>query len=341
FEPAGAYFNTATCGLPPQQTVAAMGAVLEDWRRGHVNAPDFDPIITRARELYAGLVGVDPGTVAIGHQVSPFVGIIAESLPDDARVITATGDFTSVTFPFAAQQHRGVTIDEVPLESLAASIDSSVQLIAVSAVQSATGALADLEAICAAADAAGADVLLDVTQAAGWLPLNAGRIAYTVCSAYKWLLAPRGTAFLTVRADRLAAITPSQAGWYAGEHPWESIYGLPLRLAADARRFDVSPGWFSWVGTQTSLQFLTDIGIAELHRHALACERAFAEGAGLEPSGSAIRSLVADDEVPGLLAGVDASAAMRAGRLRMSFFANNTEQEALEIGALLRSHVRD
>ena len=33
------------------------------------------------------------------------------------------------------------------------------------------------------------------------------------------------------------------AGWYAGQHPWESIYGTPLRLAEDARRFDVSPAW--------------------------------------------------------------------------------------------------
>ena len=31
------------------------------------------------------------------------------------------------------------------------------------------------------------------------------------------------------------------SGWYAGDDPWQSIYGPPLRLAMDARRFNVSP----------------------------------------------------------------------------------------------------
>jgi hypothetical protein len=36
-------------------------------------------------------------------------------------------------------------------------------------------------------------------------------------------------------------LTPHYAGWYAGDDPWSSVYGGPLRLASDARRFDVSP----------------------------------------------------------------------------------------------------
>src|SRR5690606_24907181 len=233
----GLYFATATCGLPPRVTSGAMDTVLADWRRGRVEAPEFDAVIAQARERYARLVGVDASTVAIGHQVSPLVGLVADSVPDGARVLTAAGEFTSVTFPFAAQEHRGVSITEVRLEKLAASIDASTDLVAVSAVQSADGAIADLDAIAAAADRHGAKVLVDLTQAAGWLPVQAGRFAYTVCGTYKWLLSPRGTAFLTVREDVMDSLVPSQAGWYAGEKPWESIYGLPLRLAKDARRF--------------------------------------------------------------------------------------------------------
>src|SRR5450759_3085088 len=54
--------------------------------------------------------------------------------------------------------------------------------------------------------ATGARVLLDTTQAAGWLPIDASRFAYTTGGGYKWLLAPRGTCFFTVQpelADRL------------------------------------------------------------------------------------------------------------------------------------------
>lgn len=341
FEADGLYVATATCGLPPRPTSTAMGAVLEDWRRGRISAADFDPVIADARSRYARLVGVDPATVAIGHQVSPLVGLVAAAVPDGAEILTVTGEFTSVTFPFAAQADRGVRVREVAPEDLVEAVTATTGLVAVSAVQSSDGAIADLAALAAAADRHGVDVLVDVTQAAGWLPVDASRFAYTVCSAYKWLLSPRGTAFLTVRPDRLDGLRPDHAGWYAGQSPWESIYGLPLRLAADARRFDVSPGWFSWVGTRASLAFLEQIGPQACHRHALAVEAAFARAADLAPGPSAIRSLVADDRVPGILAEAGAVASIRAGRLRLSFHVNNTVAEGEHLGALLRGHVRD
>ena len=341
FEAEGPYFATATCGLPPRETSAAMADVLEDWRRGRVDAVGFDSVIAHARELYARLTSVDPATVAVGHQVSPLVGLVAGSVRDGAEILTATGEFTSVTFPFAAQERRGVTVREVPLESLADAVREGVDLVVVSAVQSSTGAVADLDAVADAADAHDVDVLVDLTQATGWLHVDAGRFAFAVCGAYKWLLSPRGTAFLSVREDRLDRLTPDQAGWYAGEAPWESIYGLPLRLAEDARRFDVSPAWFSWVGTRASLAFLDAIGPRACHRHALEVESAFAAAAGLEPGGSAIRSLVADPEVAGLMAGARAVGSVRAGRLRLAFHVNNTVEEAETLGRLLRGHVTD
>ena len=339
FAPDGPYFATATSGLPPRRTVEAMDAVLEDWRRGLLDATAFDPVIAKARDLYAALTGVHPATVAIGHQVSPLVGLVAASVPDGSEILTAAGEFTSVTFPFAAQTERGIAVTEVPLDGLADAVHAGLDLVVVSAVQSSDGRLADLDAIATAADEHGVDVLVDLTQAAGWLPVDAGRFAYTVCGAYKWLLSPRGTAFLTVREDRLPAITPGQAGWYAGRRPWESIYGLPLRLADDARRLDVSPAWFSWVGTHASMRFLTDVGVDVLHRHALEAQTAFARAAGLEPVPSAIVSLDADDSVPWLLADAGATASVRAGRLRLSFHVNNTVAEAEELGRLLRGHV--
>lgn len=337
----GLYFATATSGLPPRSTSGAMDSVLADWRRGRIDAGSFDTVIAQARERYARLVGVEPGTVAIGHQVSPLVALVAASVPDGAQVLTATGEFTSVTFPFAAQQGRGVRVREVPLETVAEEIDDGVHLVAVSAVQSADGAIADLDAIADAADRHGVRVFVDLTQAVGWLPVDAGRFAFTVCGTYKWLLSPRGTAFLTVRDDALDSLVPSQAGWYAGADPWDSIYGLPLRLAPDARRFDVSPAWFLWVGTNASLRFLEGIGIGELHRHALEVEAAFAAAADLEPGSSAIRSLVADPTVPGRLGRLEAVASVRAGRLRLSFHVNNTVAEAEQLGRALRGHVHD
>ena len=339
FEPDGTYLNSATMGLPPRATLAALASAQDEWRRGTAHAPGYDADVAAAREAYARLVGVGAETVAIGSQVSPLVALVAAAVPDGATVLVPEGEFTSVTFPFLAQEARGIRVREVPLAEVAEHVDGSTGLVALSAVQSSDGAVADLVAVESAAARHGVDVLVDVTQAAGWLPLEAGRFAYTVCAAYKWLLSPRGTAFLTVRPDRWERLVPAAAGWYAGEHPWSSIYGLPLRLAADARRFDVSPGWHAWVGTASSLALLAQVGIGELHAHAVAVEAAFAEGAGLEPVGRAVRALAADHEVPALLAAHGIVAAERAGRLRVSFHVNNTVQEAERAGAVLRGHV--
>ncbi|MFL6078796.1 MAG: aminotransferase class V-fold PLP-dependent enzyme [Ornithinibacter sp.] len=339
FEPDGTYLNSATMGLPPRATLAALAAAQDEWRRGTAHAPGYDADVAAARGAYARLVGVGAGTVAIGSQVSPLVALVAAAVPDGSTVLVPEGEFTSVTFPFLAQGARGIRLREVPLAEIAGHVDGTTGLVALSAVQSSDGTVADLAAVEAAAARHGVDVMLDVTQAAGWLPLEAGRFAYTVCAAYKWLLSPRGTAFLTVRPDRLEHLVPAAAGWYAGELPWSSIYGSPLRLAPDARRFDVSPGWHAWVGTASSLALLEQVGIGELHAHAVAVEAAFAEGAGLEPAGRAVRALAADARVPDLLAEHGIVAAERAGRLRVSFHVNNTQDEAARAGALLRGHV--
>lgn len=219
-------------------------------------------------------------------------------------------------------------------------VDASVSVVALSAVQSADGAVADLDAVAAAADASGAEVLLDLTQAAGWLDVDASRFAWTVTGGYKWLLGPRGTAFLTVRPDLLERMVPTSAGWYAGADRWSSIYGLPLRLAEGARRLDVSPAWHSWVGTRSSLELLTEVGSPALQAHALEVEAAFARAAGLKPGGSGIRALEADPAVAGLLREHHIVAAERAGRLRLSFHLNNTVEEAERVGALLAGLVR-
>ena len=118
------------------------------------------------------------------------------------------------------------------------------------------GRVLDTSALLEVARRHGAATLIDATQAAGWLPLAASDFDYVVATAYKWLLAPRGAAFMAVRPERLSALRPHSAGWYAGEDVSESYFGPPLRLAKTARRLDIGPAWLCWVGCAASLAFL-------------------------------------------------------------------------------------
>ncbi|MFP4635716.1 MAG: aminotransferase class V-fold PLP-dependent enzyme, partial [Nitriliruptoraceae bacterium] len=299
----------------------------------------FDAPVEDSRRRFAQLVGVDPSWVAVGPQVSFFVGLVAASLPAGSQVLTAAEDFTSVLFPFHAQHPRGITVREVPLDDLVAAIDDDTSLVAVSAAQSADGRVADLEGLLTATADTDTRVLLDTTQSAGWLPLDASRFHYTITGGYKWLLAPRGTAFMTVQPGLVDELSPVAAGWYAGEDRWTSVYGSPLRLASDARRFDVSPAWHSWVGQAPSLELLLEVGPDRLHRHAVGLAHRFQDAVGLPRHDSAILAMDTDAEVPRLLEEAGIAAATRAGRLRLAFHVSTTTEDVDRAAEVLVGHV--
>ena len=328
FSPEGAYLNTATYGLPPRSAVAAMAAAADEWRHGRTGFDGWDRSVDAARAAFARIAGVAAGDVAIGPAVSAFAGIVAAALPPGARVLAVEGDFTSVLFPFLAQEPRGVRVELVPLERVAEALGAEHDLVAFSAVQSADGRVADLDAIAAAAAHHGARTFVDTTQATGWLPLDASRFDFTACSAYKWLLSPRGTAFSTLRPELRETLVPHAAGWYAGDDVPASYYGAPLRLAHDARRFDISPAWLNWIGTAASLELLEAVGIEAVHAHDVALAARLRAGLGLPPHDSAIVSVGGlEEDAAERLRAAGVMAAGRGGALRLSCHLYTTERD--------------
>jgi selenocysteine lyase/cysteine desulfurase len=326
WRPETVYLNTASFGLPPDPAFEALSAAQEDWRHGRVSWEHWTAVTDRARAEFATLVRVRPEHVAVGANVSGLIAQVALAIPDGSKVIAPEPEFTSLLFPFLAQADRGVTVEVVPLAELVDRIDGSVDIVATSAVQSSTGELADLDAVAAAARAHGALTVIDATHAIGWLPLDASRYDAVACAAYKWLMSPRGTAFMTLSEALAERITPHQAGWYAAADPLKDQFGPPLRLGPGARRFDTSPAWFSWVGTEPALRVINEIGVETIHAHDLRLANRFREGLGQPPGDSAIvTSDVADATEKLAKAGIMAAA--RAGRLRASFHLYNTEQD--------------
>jgi selenocysteine lyase/cysteine desulfurase len=320
WEPAGVYCNTASYGLPPQPAWEAMQAALADWRGGRTSWEHWGHSTEASRSAFARLVGVPIGHVAVGSTVSELMGSVVTALPDGARVAVPDIEFTSTLFPLLVQQRLDVRT--VPPDELVAAIEAGVDAVAFSAVQMSTGLLADLDAITAAAAATRTITICDATQALGWLPLDHHDFDAVVCSAYKWLMSPRGTAFLAISDRLLERVVPHSAGWYAGEDVHASYFGPPLRLARSARRLDLSPAWFSWVGTQPALELIEQIGIDAIHAHNVGLANRFRAGVGLDPGDSAI--VCAD--LPGAAGRLERAAivaAIRGGRLRTSWHVYN------------------
>ncbi|MEV6770049.1 aminotransferase class V-fold PLP-dependent enzyme [Nocardia sp. NPDC051030] len=325
FAPTVTYLNTASCGLLPTTVLAAVTAADQRRASGEFDIPGVDAAIATSRAAYGRLVGTDADHVAIGTQVSQLVGLIAESLPEGANVLVPEGEFNSVLWPFLARPDLNVRT--VPLRELADAIRPGDALVAASVVQSADGSVLDMPEVVGAAHAHGARVLFDLSQAAGWLPVHDTGADWLVCGGYKFLLGPKGSAFLSATDEAFDSLRPIGASWYSGFDPWQTCYDGPLRQADNARRFDLSPVWPSWIGHVPAFELLESVGIEAIHRHNVALANRLRAGLGLAPGNSAIVSFEAAPEAAARLRAAKVIGAMRAGRLRLAVHLNNTEAD--------------
>ena len=335
FSPKKIYLNTATVGLPCHATVDAMQHDIAHWQFGELNVPAYDEVIKRCRDLFAGLIHTSPDCISIGHQVAPFMTLLAQSLKPGTRILSVDNDFTSVLFPFFVREPE-IDVELVSLSELPSKLeqDRHFDWVALSAVQSSNGKVADLDAISEAAKQTNTRIVLDGTHAVSWLNIRPEHWDMLVCGAYKWLLSPRGTAFAAIKPELMESIPPIMANWYAGEHVWESIYGAPVRLANTARRYDVSPAWLPWVGTLPALELINSVGIDKIGSHNIALANRFRRGMEMEDSNSAIVSLQ-QAGIDEKLQAAGVSASIRAGAARLSFHLYNTEDEVDQVLAIL------
>ena len=215
----------------------------------------------------------------------------------------------------------------MPLDRLAEAIDASTDVVAVSAVQSSTGELADLDAIAAAARHHGALTMIDATHAIGWLPLDATRFDAVACAAYKWLMSPRGTAFMVLKPERWRTrSTPTRP---AGTPPrTRSRTSSARRCGCAAPRAGSTPRPRGSAGSAPSRRCscINEIGVETIHAHDLALANRFRAGLG-EPEGNSAIVTSAVPDATEKLARAGIMAAARAGRLRASFHLYNTEAD--------------
>ncbi|MEV0372716.1 aminotransferase class V-fold PLP-dependent enzyme [Streptomyces sp. NPDC050636] len=345
FAPDTTYLNSASSGLLPARTAAALRAAIDESASHGTMGRDYFGPAAASRAAFARLLGLPEERVAIGSSVAVQAAFVAGTLPPGAEVLVPEGDFSSLVNPLAIRP--GITLRTAPLEDLAEAVRPGTALVAFSAVQSRDGRIADMAAVQEAARAHGARTFLDITQAAGWLPLSVAGFDYVACGAFKWLLCPRGATFMAFGGDGDeggAAAWPAalHSGWVAGEDPYESCYGPIRQSAATARRFDEPHAHFSYVGAQHSLALLDEIGVAAIHAHNTALADHYRAGLaelGLSPvpaPGSAIVSAPGLADVESRLAEAGVRVAMRDGQLRAAFHLYNSTDDVDRLLELLR-----
>lgn len=341
------YLDTATYGLPPRETLAAIREAVGGWEAGTTDWLDWERSAEECRSEFAGLVGAGPEEIALLPAVSLASGIVASVLSSGDEVLLAEGDFRSVGYPFlAARERNGIVVREAPFGAVAEAISEETRLVAISHVHSASGEVADLAAIRACAAEVGALVYLDATQSVGVLDVDvrAAGVDALSCAGYKWLCTPRGVAFLYLRRDLPAEPFPFAASWHA--LPREDVeagayYGSPLVLDEGRRRFDTSLPWHAWVGALPSLRTIRSVP-AQLRRElSSAAVLRLAADLDLEPPGSSIMSVAVSDprQVSERLADAGVRASVRAARVRISSHLYNRAEDGSRAATVLSDFV--
>ncbi|WP_101783767.1 aminotransferase class V-fold PLP-dependent enzyme [Nonomuraea indica] len=264
-----------TPGAPPgpQPVVDTLRDALDAWSGGGFDWLEWDGAVAEARTLFARLIGVDPATVSAVGSLGEAAATVAASIPR-CRVVVPAQEFRSNLFPWTA----GHDVVAVPprhgitrLEDLIDALDEDTGLLAVSEVTSREGQRLDLPALRAATDRVGARLFVNVTQSLGALSFDwaAVRPDYLAVHGYKWLLCPRGAAWLVTRPNLVGELRPLVPGWRSTGPPYGYFAGS-LRLAADAGRCDASPAWLSWMGACAALRLMLSLDARLVERHCLA-----------------------------------------------------------------------
>lgn len=346
-EPASTYLDTASYGLPPIATVAAMHDAVDAWSSGAARwYADWDPLGDESGELTASIVGADPASVALIPAASVGVGTVASAFGRGDEVLVVEDDYNSVLLPLRAAEHeRGLRIRQVPFDHLLDEIREETALVAVSHVRSNDGRMVDLPRLSSITRALSVPVLVDLTHSAGVKDIDLAALGFefAVCAAYKHLLCPRGTSFLIVAEQWRDRVVPRNASWRGQADPYGEACGGDLGvLSPTAARFNVSLDWFAWVGARESLTFVQSVTAADRETHCVGLATDLASRLGLTPTGSSILTVPhshPQEEVQAVLEDANIRAAVRGDNIRFSFHLYNTGEhvrQAAEVVASIR-----
>jgi kynureninase len=284
------YLDGNSLGPPSPGTADALRSLVEQWEReliGGWNAGWWDlPVTVGAR--IAPLIGAAPGQVVVGDSTSVMwfkaVGAAVRLRPGRSTIVTQDGGFPTDRHAIDAV---GAEVVAVGPDELADALGPDTAALAVTHVDYRTGRRLDLAALSAAAHAAGAVVVWDLSHSTGAMDLHLDEAAVdlAVGCTYKYLNGgPGSPAFAYVAERHHAALDQPLPGWVGHADPF-SMAEVHRPAGGIRQMLTGTPSVLALRALDHALARFEGVDLVELRRASLALtERAIerADELGLE-----------------------------------------------------------
>ncbi|HYY63588.1 MAG TPA: aminotransferase class V-fold PLP-dependent enzyme [Gaiellaceae bacterium] len=368
------WLNAAHQGPLPRVAVAAAEEALHEKASPHlIDDEAFIVLPRRLRELLGKLINAPAEEIILGNSASWGLQVLANGYPWRAgdEIIVLADEFPATVFPWLVTEREAVRVRRLelstpvlPPERLEQELTARTRVVAVNWVRSLTGHVVDLAGLAEVCRRRDVELVVNVTQGFGALPLDVSRLplAAISCSGFKWLLGPYATGFAWIRPDVLARLRPVQAYWLAlpDRAPLDLNRESEHRLRDDlgARAYDVfgTANFLNFAPWAAAVEYLLACGLPAIAAHDQALVEqliAALDGSGydfISPTEADKRAAIVvvsagerrNEEISRLLAQNKIDVALRAGNLRLSPHLYNTfddidEAVGVLIGALALS----
>lgn len=274
------YLNSAAVSPIPTTAIEAINSQLIDVAsHGSSHYTDWIATKNRARDLLGEMLHVRADQIAFTRNTSDGFATIANGLKWQSgnNIVSFVGEFPANFYPwrrirdaFGVELRLCREIDgRVDIDELISMIDSNTKVVALSAVQFASGFRADLERVGRAAREVDALFCVDIIQGFGAMPFDLpAQFVDAACGAsHKWLCAPEGCGIIYLSDRARERVEPTLVGWISVETPWDfADRDQPLKPTALA--WESGTGCSSlFYGLEQSLKLLRETGAARIETH--------------------------------------------------------------------------
>ncbi|OLU34922.1 class V aminotransferase [Pseudomonas sp. PA15(2017)] len=214
--------------------------------------------------------------IALVKNTSEALSFVAFGLDwrEGDQVIISTEEFPSNRIVWEALRPRGVKVVQVDLQggdaegALLAACTPRTRLMAISAVQYASGLRLDLERLGVGCEQRDVLLCVDAIQQLGALSMDVqrSRCAFAMADGHKWMLGPEGLGVFYCRQDLRERLALHEYGWHMLENAgdYDRDDWAPAR---SARRFECgSPNMLGAMALEASLSLLEEVGMPQVER---------------------------------------------------------------------------